>query len=75
LLLGERLDPLNGARMSTTDHGSTPSKDTCSSEAMVTSPVLLKTTTFCYQTSAGRWGWLKVNAFNSSTVGFDWGTY
>ena len=75
MLLGERLDPLNGARMSTTDHASTPSKGTCSSEATVTSPVPLKTTTFCYQTSAGRWGWLKVNGFNSSTVGFDWGTY
>ncbi len=74
-LLGERLDPLNGARMSMTGHGSTPSKDTSSSEAMVTSPIPLKTMTVCYQTSAGRWGWPKVNGFNSSTVGFDWGTY
>jgi len=75
VLLGERLDPVNGARMSMADHGSAPSKDTCSSEAMVTSPVPFETTTSCYQTSAGRWGWIKVNGFNSSTVNFDWGTY
>jgi hypothetical protein len=68
------LDPGHGAAF-VYHGGDTPSGATCQGEALNTADVDLKNGVYCYQTSDGKYGYLKVTGRTITGMTFDWGTY
>jgi hypothetical protein len=69
-----RIDPRHGARFRLFG-GSQPTSEQCQAVSLSTSEFELEEKYYCYQTSAGKYGWLKVKGFNPTAVLFDYGTF
>ncbi len=68
------LDPVHGAVFGW-HGGDIPSGATCQGEALGAANIDLKNGVYCYRTSAGKYGYLKVTARTVNYMTFDWGTY
>lgn len=69
----EEIDPMNGARFRFYGAG-TPTGADCQAMALGEGTFDVGTTTYCYQTSGGKYGYLTVDAVGF-VLQFDWGTY
>lgn len=69
-----RIDPGHGARFGLFGV-SEPTSEQCQAASLSTSEFDLDDRYYCYQTSGGKYGWMKVKGFNPTAVLFDYGTY
>ena len=68
------IDPLNGARF---DYfgSDTPSGSDCQAAGLSPATFEVQSRVYCYQTDAGKYGYLKVTSADLIHIGFDWATY
>ncbi len=69
-----RISPRNGATFGAYGND-LPSSSDCQATAMSVSGFNVQTKVYCYKTSNGKYGYLKVKSRDFTSIVFDWGTY
>jgi hypothetical protein len=68
------IDPRNGARFDLYGSG-TPTGIDCQAAGLSGATFDVKSKVYCYQTDAGKYGYLKVTSASMMHMSFDWATY
>ncbi len=68
------IDPIHGSKFKLFG-SSKPTSEQCQAIPMSGATFELKKRYYCYLTSAGKYGWIKIKNYNSSVVLFDFGTF
>jgi hypothetical protein len=68
------VDPRNGARFDYFGND-TPSGGDCQAAGLSGSTFEVQSKVYCYQTEAGKYGYIKINSASMMHMNFDWATY
>ena len=68
------VDPRNGARFDDFGHN-TPTGSECQAAGLSGNTFDVQSKVYCYQTDAGKYGYLRVTGASMMNISFDWATY